>query len=53
MHPRLIVPFLLLATLAGPAAAARMVTEVIPVGYRNAEEVLEILRPLVPPPGRI
>jgi hypothetical protein len=53
MHPRLIVSFLLLATLAGPAAAARMVTEVIPVGFRDADEVVEILRPLVPPPGSI
>jgi type II secretory pathway component GspD/PulD (secretin) len=53
MRPRLTVPLLLLATLAGPAAAARMVTEVIPVGYRNADEVVEILRPLVPPPGSI
>ncbi len=53
MRLRLTVPFLLLATLAGPAAAARMVTEVIPVGYRDAEEVIEILRPLIPPPGSI
>jgi len=53
MRLRLTVPFLLLATLTGPAAAARMVTEVIPVGYRNAEEVVEILRPLIPPPGSI
>lgn len=35
------------------AMAERMVTEVLPVGYRNADELAEILRPLVPPPGSV
>lgn len=34
-------------------AAERMVTEVIPVGYRSGEEVAAIIRPLVPPPGSV
>ena len=35
------------------AMAERMVTEVLPVGYRDAGELAEILRPLVPPPGSV
>ena len=35
------------------AAAERLVTEVVTVGYRPVEEVIEILRPLVPRPGSI
>lgn len=34
-------------------AADRMVTEVIPIGYRDAREVVEMLKPLVPPPGTV
>lgn len=44
---------LLLATAAGTAAAERLVVEVIPIGYRSAEELASILRPLVPPPGSV
>lgn len=39
--------------LAGAARAADMVTEVLPVGFRSAEELARILRPLVPPPGSV
>lgn len=48
--------FLLIALLVVSAAARgleSMVIEVIPVGYRNAEEIIAVLRPLVPPPGSI
>lgn len=34
-------------------AAERMVTEVIPIGYRDAREVVTMLKPLVPPPGTV
>lgn len=45
----------LLAALlgAGVAAAERLVTEVITVGYRPVEEIIEIIRPLVPRPGSV
>ncbi len=34
-------------------AAERMVTEVISIGYRDAREVVTMLKPLVPPPGTV
>lgn len=49
----------LLALLAGnlassPASAAGgMVTEVFTIGYRPVEEMVQILRPMVPPPGSV
>lgn len=45
----------LAAALLGARAvcAERLVTEVVTVGYRPVEEVVEILRPLVPSPGGI
>ena len=52
---RIIRLVLLAAALlgAGQAAAERMVTEVVTVGYRPVEEIIEILRPLVPRPGSV
>lgn len=44
---------LLTAILAGAAQAEALVTEVIPAGFRNAEELAEILRPMVSPPGSV
>jgi len=35
------------------ALAETLVTEVVPVGYRSAAELLPVLRPLVPTPGSI
>lgn len=43
-----------LALLLAAAASARgqtLVTEVVELRYRSADEVVELLRPLVPPPG--
>jgi len=47
-----------LALMAGllfwtAAAAQEMVTEVIRIGYRTVEEVLPIVKPLVPRPGSV
>lgn len=42
-----------LLAMATASAAEKMITEVFTVGYRNADEVAEILRPLVPPPGSV
>ena len=43
-----------LALLAAPAVPAQnLVTEVIPVGYRSAAELVPILQPLIPPPGGV
>lgn len=39
--------------LAAPAEAAKLVTEVIPLGYRTLDEIVPILRALVPPPGTV
>ena len=50
MRIRYPLSFFLWLIFAAAGAAERMVTEVIPVGYRDADEVVEILRPLVPPP---
>ena len=46
---------LLVAALAPAPAAARdeLVTEVFTVGYRPVEEVVELIRPLVPAPGHV
>ena len=35
------------------APAQQLVTEVVPAGFRSTEELLPILRPLIPPPGSI
>jgi len=42
----------LMALSCSPARAAPMLTEVIPT-QRNAAELVQILRPLIPPPGSI
>ncbi len=48
------VAVLLAAALAAaPARASEMVTEVLPAGFRSADELAAILRPLVPPPGSV
>ena len=39
--------------LAGASAAGTMVTEVIAAGYRPVDEIVQILRPLVPKPGSV
>ena len=44
---------ILLAFSSVVLAAERMVTEVIAIGYRDAREVVAMLRPLVPPPGTV
>lgn len=44
---------LLALTSVPPAIAQSLVTEVIPIGYRPVEELLPIIRPLVPPPGGV
>lgn len=41
------------ALLAAGAQAADMVTEILPAGFRSADELARILRPLVPPPGSV
>ena len=47
-------PVLAGAVLLGAAAqAADMVTAVIPAGFRSADELAQILRPLVPAPGSV
>ena len=49
-----LVPALFLCPALAPlAGAAELVTEVIPAGYRSAEELAEVLRPLVPEPGSV
>jgi len=53
MRIRYSLSFFLWLIFAAAGAAERMVTEVIPVGYRDADDVAEILRPLVPPPGSV
>ncbi len=46
---------LLVAALAPAPAAARdeLVTEVFTVGYRPVDEVIDLIRPLVPAPGHV
>lgn len=39
--------------LSQASGAQTLVTEVIPIGYRPVEELLPIIRPLVPPPGGV
>jgi len=39
--------------LAGATAAGGMVTEVIAAGYRPVDELVQILRPMVPKPGSV
>lgn len=50
---RLVLIAALALASAPPAVAQRLVTEVIPIGYRPVEELLPIIRPLVPPPGGV
>lgn len=52
---RSLVAASMLFWLAGwPAGAAeKMVTEVITAGYRSADELVAVIRPLVPPPGSV
>lgn len=38
---------------AGAVQAAEMVTAVIPAGFRSADELAHILRPLIPAPGSV
>lgn len=42
-----------LLLLSFSAFAQSLVTEVIPIGYRDAQELIPILRPLVPRPGSV
>ncbi len=44
---------LLLLLTIGSQAAGPLLTEVIPLHYRSAEELLPMLRPLVPRPGTV
>ena len=39
--------------LAGAIAAAGLVTEVFTIGYRPVDEMIQILRPMVPGPGSV
>jgi type II secretory pathway component GspD/PulD (secretin) len=39
--------------LTGASAAGGMVTEVIPAGFRPVDELVQIIRPLVPKPGSV
>ena len=54
-HRRLLILMLLASGLphAGAFAASGMVTEVFTVGYRPVDEMIQILRPLVPRPGSV
>jgi len=52
--PRSIALFLSLMLVCATArAAADLITEVIPLGYRSAVEIVPILKPLVPAPGSV
>lgn len=55
MRRRILALALLAATLPGapPGAAQALVTEVFTIGYRPVDEMIGILRPLVPPPGSV
>jgi hypothetical protein len=53
MRATLLRLVILLALPVVVLAAERMVTEVIAIGYRDAREVVAVLRPLVPPPGTV
>jgi type II secretory pathway component GspD/PulD (secretin) len=44
---------LLLAALAGAVQAQQTTLEVITLNYRNAEEVIPILKPLLAPEGTV
>ncbi len=54
-HFRLLIPVLLAGGLPlfGALAASDMVTEVITAGYRPVDEIVRILKPMVPRPGSI
>ena len=49
---RALVLFLILSGVS-TGFAQQLVTEIIPLGYRNAAELVPILKPLVPPPGTV
>lgn len=52
--PAVIARAVVLLVFSGAVSSAeRMVTEVISIGYRDAREVVTMLRPLVPPPGTV
>jgi type II secretory pathway component GspD/PulD (secretin) len=53
MRATLLRVVILLALSGAALAAERMVTEVIAIGYRDAREVVAMLRPLIPPPGTV
>jgi len=55
LERRALLAFLLLGAAPAPLALASngMVTEVIEVGFRPVEEMVDILRPLVPRPGSV
>ena len=38
---------------AGPGFSQQLVTEVIPLGYRSAADLIPVLKPLVPAPGTV
>ena len=45
--------FLISLIWAGSAVSQQLVTEIIPLGYRSAAEIIPVLAPLVPPPGTV
>jgi len=54
IRPRSITLFLCLTLACAAArAAADLITEVIPLGYRSAREIIPVLKPLLPAPGSV
>jgi type II secretory pathway component GspD/PulD (secretin) len=55
MQRWILIMTLMASTLAssGASAAGAMVTEVIPAGYRPVDELIQIIRPMVPKPGSV
>ena len=49
----ILAALLTVAALPGAFAAGAMVTEVIAAGYRPVDELVEIIRPMVPRPGSV
>ena len=46
-------PGLYLGLFVAPSASASMVTEVLPLGFRSSEEIIPILKAIVPKPGSV
>ena len=53
MRPLLITTFLTVALWSGPALSQLLVTEVIPLKYRSAADIIPVLKPLISAPGTI